>query len=250
MLGSQRMDDVFKGTLSPLSIDWLALGGGGSGGVGDGVRQGGYGGAGRFVSSSIVIPESTSISITVGNAGASQANSTEPGNDGGQTSIIILGTTYTSPGGGGGGQNGVGAGTIGDGRDGGSGGGGGAHGLGVTTVGGSAQAGSPIAGFGNNGEGKASGDTGNPSGNGGGAGGVPTGLAWVDGITYCEGGSGGVGTTYGSGGGGAASPSSGAGQSGVVKIRYSGTPKATGGTITQSGGYTYHTFTSDGTFTY
>jgi hypothetical protein len=40
------------------------------------------------------------------------------------------------------------------------------------------------------------------------------------------------------------------GGSGVVIIRYSGTPVATGGTITQSGGYTYHTFTSDGTFTY
>jgi hypothetical protein len=34
-----------------------------------------------------------------------------------------------------------------------------------------------------------------------------------------------------------------------VIVRYAGTPKASGGTITQSGGYTYHTFTTSGTFT-
>ena len=43
-----------------------------------------------------------------------------------------------------------------------------------------------------------------------------------------------------------------AGSSGVVVIRYksaaNGGPKATGGIITQSGGYTYHTFTGNGTF--
>lgn len=37
---------------------------------------------------------------------------------------------------------------------------------------------------------------------------------------------------------------------GVVIIRYAGTPVATGGTITQVGGYTIHTFTSNGTFSY
>jgi hypothetical protein len=35
-----------------------------------------------------------------------------------------------------------------------------------------------------------------------------------------------------------------------VIIRYAGTTqKATGGTVTTSGGYTYHTFTSSGDFT-
>jgi hypothetical protein len=34
-----------------------------------------------------------------------------------------------------------------------------------------------------------------------------------------------------------------------VIIRYSGATAATGGTITSSGGYTYHKFTSSGTFT-
>jgi hypothetical protein len=40
-----------------------------------------------------------------------------------------------------------------------------------------------------------------------------------------------------------------AGGSGVVIIRYSGGQRATGGTVTTVSGYTYHTFTSSGTFT-
>jgi hypothetical protein len=40
-----------------------------------------------------------------------------------------------------------------------------------------------------------------------------------------------------------------AGTDGVVVIRYFGTQKGTGGTVTSSGGYTYHTFTSSGTYT-
>ena len=39
------------------------------------------------------------------------------------------------------------------------------------------------------------------------------------------------------------------GGSGVVIIRYEGETRGTGGTITSSGGYTYHTFNSSGTFT-
>jgi hypothetical protein len=34
-----------------------------------------------------------------------------------------------------------------------------------------------------------------------------------------------------------------------VIIRYSGSQRATGGTVTSSGGYTIHTFTSSGTYT-
>ncbi|TXI85732.1 MAG: T9SS type A sorting domain-containing protein, partial [Crocinitomicaceae bacterium] len=40
------------------------------------------------------------------------------------------------------------------------------------------------------------------------------------------------------------------GTAGIVIIRYAGTPLATGGTITQSGGYTIHTFTTSGTFAF
>ena len=41
------------------------------------------------------------------------------------------------------------------------------------------------------------------------------------------------------------------GDGGCVIIRYDvTTPRASGGTITTSGGYTYHTFTASGTFTF
>jgi hypothetical protein len=62
-------------------------------------------------------------------------------------------------------------------------------------------------------------------------------------------------TGGGSGGGGSqdsagSTSGSGNGGSGVVIIRYAGTvTKGAGGTITTSGGYTYHTFTSSGTYT-
>jgi hypothetical protein len=39
-----------------------------------------------------------------------------------------------------------------------------------------------------------------------------------------------------------------AGGSGVVIIRYLGANAATGGTVTNTGGYAIHTFTGDGTF--
>lgn len=49
---------------------------------------------------------------------------------------------------------------------------------------------------------------------------------------------------------GAAGAASAAGTAGVVIVRYLGGVQGTGGTITSSGGYTIHTFTSGGTFTY
>lgn len=64
-----------------------------------------------------------------------------------------------------------------------------------------------------------------------------------------------VNTGGGGGGGSYWSPNggwttgSGAGGSGRVLIRYAGTPLATGGTITQSGGYTVHEFLTSDTFT-
>ncbi|NBV80048.1 MAG: hypothetical protein EBR62_09370, partial [Verrucomicrobia bacterium] len=54
----------------------------------------------------------------------------------------------------------------------------------------------------------------------------------------------------GGGGGGGAGDKGGNGGSGVVIIRYlTGTATCTGGTVTTSGLYTIHTFTSSGTFT-
>ena len=107
------------------------------------------------------------------------------------------------------------------------------------------------------------------------------GAVWLNGSTYAGGGGGGLhasgstsgyggaggggqganqattgqaggANTGGGGGGGGNSVSSAngmAGGSGIVIIRYAGATRGSGGTITSSGGYTYHTFTSSGTYT-
>ena len=80
------------------------------------------------------------------------------------------------------------------------------------------------------------------------------GYTWGDGSTYAGGGRGG-GVTLGTpgtgqssfGGGGNGSTGDGAsGNAGVVKIRYLGAQRATGGTYTFVSGYSYHTFTTSG----
>jgi hypothetical protein len=245
--GSIQWNDV-----PTLPIDWLLIAGGASGGT-FGNRNGGGGGAGRFVSSSANINFSSSLAITIGNGGTSVSAASSQGNNGSDSTIVISSTTYTAPGGGGGGAGLNSPSATRNGKSGGSGGGGAGTGVGGSSTGGSAVDGSPIVGFGNAGENK--GSASDPvAGYGGGAGGTPTGLAWLDGITYCVGGSGitnSNGSTAGSGGGGGgSSQNSGAGANGICIIRYAGTPVATGGTITQSGGYTYHTFTSSSNFVY
>jgi hypothetical protein len=55
--------------------------------------------------------------------------------------------------------------------------------------------------------------------------------------------------TGGGGGGADDRANAAAGGSGVVMVRYAGTARGSGGTITSSGGYTYHTFNASGTFT-
>jgi hypothetical protein len=67
--------------------------------------------------------------------------------------------------------------------------------------------------------------------------------------TGAAGGNGGANTGGGGGGGTHAYSVGGNGGSGIVIVRYYGSQQATGGTITSSGGYTIHTFTSSGTFT-
>ena len=94
------------------------------------------------------------------------------------------------------------------------------------------------------------------SGGGGGAraNGTSTGLGgigytWINGVTYCQGGNEGkdTGTPYGNntGGGGHGGQN---GNSGVFVLRYLGSQRGLGGTITSSNGYTYHTFTSSGVY--
>ena len=55
-------------------------------------------------------------------------------------------------------------------------------------------------------------------------------------------------TNTGGGGGGSRGGTGGFGGSGIVIVRYLGIQKANGGTITSSGGYTIHTFTTSSTF--
>jgi hypothetical protein len=65
-----------------------------------------------------------------------------------------------------------------------------------------------------------------------------------------RGGNGGAGTGGGGGGCSWQTPTIAAqGGSGTVIVRYSGNARGTGGTISSSGGFTYHVFTSSGTFT-
>jgi hypothetical protein len=59
-------------------------------------------------------------------------------------------------------------------------------------------------------------------------------------------------TNTGGGGAGQSSSASGSGSqggSGIVILRYLGSQRGSGGTVTFAGGYTYHTFRSGGTFT-
>jgi hypothetical protein len=60
------------------------------------------------------------------------------------------------------------------------------------------------------------------------------------------GGGGGAGSYNGSTG---LATAGGAGGSGIVIISYLGSQRGTGGTVTSSGGYTIHTFTSSSTYT-
>jgi hypothetical protein len=106
-------------------------------------------------------------------------------------------------------------------------GGGGGGGSAVNASGGSAGAGG-LGGGGNGGRGNGTGSV------------IPPTLGSIN-------------TGGGGGGGGATRLAAGTGKpggSGIVIVRYAGTTtKATGGTITTAGGYTYHTFTSSGIFT-
>jgi hypothetical protein len=41
-----------------------------------------------------------------------------------------------------------------------------------------------------------------------------------------------------------------AGGSGIVIVKYAGSQRATGGTVTSAGGFTIHTYTTSGTFSF
>jgi hypothetical protein len=90
------------------------------------------------------------------------------------------------------------------------------------------------------------GTAGGAGGNGGGGAGSKGDVTATSATANTGGGGGG----FGSSNGGASNNLSGAGGSGIVIVRYLGSViRATGGTVTQVGNYTIHTFYSSGTFT-
>jgi hypothetical protein len=265
------------------SVEYIVVAGGGGGGITSGGGAGGYrssvsgesSGGGASAESAITLTFGTSYTVTVGAGGAARAAG----------SNSVFGTITSTGGGlgperdqsgGSGGSGGGGALSISSATSGGAGTSGqgfnGGGGVGnVSSIGGGGAGGGAGSAGGNGG-----GSTGGNGGNGvsssitgasvaragGGAGGtfgggiVGTATAG-GGAAGAAGGAnvGGAGTanTGGGGGGGsyvsATSTDGGSGGSGIVIIRYLGAQRGTGGTVTSSGGFTIHTFTSSGTFT-
>jgi len=235
--------------LVPLpTFEYLIVAGGG-GGATD-VDVGGGGGAGGLLSGSTTLAYGQTYQIQVGGGGNRGTGPDSTGTGGGTNGTSGANSTafgFTAIGGGFGGTR------SNNGGAGGSGGGGG-------DIGGLGGAGT--AGQGNSGGNSpaVNSNSGWDQGGGGGAGGAAVsftpGLGLASSIT-------GTSVTYAAGGQGsgytfvvapgAANTGNGgtgcrAGGSGIVVIRYLGNQVATGGTITSSGGYTIHTFTTLGDF--
>jgi hypothetical protein len=242
------------------TFELLVVAGGGSGGSG---RSGGGGGAGGLQYIPSYIPVIGNTTVIVGAANQNSTIDIYTSIAGGRGGSVLPGLNGGSGGGGGGGANIGGLGTAGQGNNGGnststsqwtSGGGGGAGTAGNPSNGNtnsgaggsgsfisnfSAIGGSPAGWFAGGGGGGTDGTSLRGSGSigGGGEGGFGVSVAGVTGSINTGGGGGGSGngSTPGTGG------------SGIVAIRYNGTPIAVGGEITQSAGFTYHVFRTTGT---
>lgn len=244
------------------TAELLMVGGGGGGVIGGG----GAGGV-RTTSTTIIIGQT--YDVVVGGGGSGVTYGTNTGNSGSSSSFGNLvaqgggsgGSFAANPAGGGsgGGSAGVGttrlggSGTVGQGNKGGdmlssgtiAAGGGGSSQAGIDNVG--------LTGTGTNGGSGLTWYT-NIHYGGGGGGAASTGTVGQSGL-----GGGGVGgkpgtnpssgvVNTGGGGGGGFENTSGSGGSGIIIIRYQGSQRGTGGTVTLSGGYVYHTFTGSGQY--
>lgn len=273
---------VLSSTAPTYTAEYLIVSGGGGGGQ----EYSGGGGAGGVLSGSFTASVSFAYPVTVG-AGGAAGTSGGQGSDGATSTFNS--NTPVGGGGGGGDSPGPDAGRNGGSGGGGAiDGGGGSGTAGQGSAGGGGNRGSNLSGGGGGGAGGV-GAGGGPGGGAGGVGtstysawGSATSTGQNVGGTYYYAGGGGGGTASfyggsqglgGSGGGGNGSNSGnretagtantgggggassnyatpiGNGGSGVVIIRYAGSQRATGGTVTSAGGYTYHTFTSSGTYT-
>jgi hypothetical protein len=246
-------------------VEVLVVAGGGGGGV---CYGGGGGGGGVIHNRNFAVTPGSALTVTVGNGGTNQVNTSGNGGNGGNSVFGSL----TATGGGYGGGN---CGNVGG--NGGSGGGGSGTGGSSTSGGtGTSQQGtsggtSPIDGGGGGGGAGSSGSIrqgGNGLGfnisgtftyyGGGGSGGGFSSLSGgiggggLGGIALASGVANATANTGGGGGGSIISGGTGAsgvGGSGIVIVRYQGPQKAIGGTITSNNGYTIHTFTTSSTFT-
>jgi hypothetical protein len=240
------------------SLYYLVVAGGGAGGG----NIGGGGGGGEVYHASLVLsPGDTFVVTSVGG----------PGQNTVANGITVIAGGVGGSGSGGGGNGGSGGGGAGD-NDG-SGGPAGSKTGSYLGNNGYSAVGINWVGGGGGGAGAAA-----PGRNGG------AGYTWIDGLDYGSGGGAGARTEAGSagnaggpgagagvmgngvygpgqsatarGGGGGGGPNyggsnGGSGAAGRVVLAYSGTTtRGTGGTITNDGTYTYHTFTSAGTFTF
>jgi hypothetical protein len=262
-------------------VEYLVVGGGGGGGM----SFGGGGGAGGVLTGSVIIAPNTTYNLLVGAGGPGSDGSSLPPYGNGSLSLgfnynyISTGggkggdlTQTGSDGGSGGGGGGTttragGLGIVGQGFNGGS---GRSHptepGTNAGGGGGGARAnGGDVTIFlldsfaGNGGDGVQWLDGNYYGGGGGGCGSARTNSPGAGGL-----GGGGIGSNgnfnnpagdgspnSGGGGGGGRSTSTspaGDGGSGIIKIRYTGAAKASGGNITFDGVYTTHTFNSSSAF--
>lgn len=256
VIGSKSFEQERGDGFNPFPVQLLLVGGGGSGGD---FRSdpGRGGGAGGFISASWTIPALTTFDVIVGAGGTGGTlNQTDNGDD---SKLVIASTSevvFNAIGGGGGA-----AGQVTGSSGGSSGGSFSPFAIPVTpciipsdavlaantgSVGGFSVTGNLIAAGGGA---RTSGSIGNNYGLG-----YQTAQSIVSGSVpfgnFAEGGPGNIrvfGTpNSGTGGGGGTSTVQAGtdGGSGIFAIRYAGLPKATGGTITQSGGFTTHLFLS------
>lgn len=243
----------FYGTSNTYDVEYLLVAGGGTNKYNSYNPFIGGGGAGGAIDSSSTITPGSNYAVTIG-AGATNGQSQGPG-----SSVFGVNATgggmgcnqsggQTDGGSGGGGRNARGAGIAGQGNPGASGqpnnsgGGGGGKINTANTINGANGIDWKSLGTGYAGGGGGAG-RGTP-GNGGYGGGARGGFS---------GGRGANGTPNRGGGGAGAEnfpPSAnGLGGSGVVIIRYSGPQRGNGGSVTNTGGYTYHTFNSSSNYT-
>ena len=244
----------FYGTANTYNVEYVVVaGGGGSAGGTNNSHGYGAGGAGGYRTATATLTAGSSgMTVTIGGSapgtGMIPSNNNYSGaSNGGNSSFN--GTSSTGGGGGGFRRNG---------NSGGSGGGGGFYsgdyrGRGWANYsGGGGNAGGYSPSEGNAG----SGTSGQQWGRGGDGGQLPVSdRTWLNGTAYAE-----QGQCTGSGASGPANTGKGAnsrrqqyggghnGGTGVVIIRYAGAQRGSGGSVSSSGGYTYHQFNSSGTY--